>query len=1692
MRFRDTIIGLVLFIALFAGAGYIYLTYFSPNPPEEDVTAARDYNLAPMREAMSGESIARLRDSIREKGSRLLGQPGFYATAVLIREHYEAAGLEILELEDRALSPLTRLREVHNDRGERLPVEVYPFMPNNFQPIFTPAEGVSGELVLINNDSLLNRNSFAGVIGLVDADDIPTAYGTDWTRYAQLGLAGLILASPEGLEELNWSTVIGSGRMVSPLPVNFPRLAADAGIFDYLGQTITLHVQVDLNPVPHTTLIGIKRAARPARDAVVITTAYDGYSILPDKAGNAAQATILAQFLGLVDGVADYDSFSRDVIFVATGTQMMGSLSDNTLLSMIGTSLGRSSFVSVIDRNIREHTANLKAIEAVLPVIEQSAFLIDEASTLAGVDKLSDSDSNLLLEQLRFVINSQVLELSREVLERKIAFERGDVNNLSRPEYEAYITLRRTYEELVTAAGLRLGPLMILKSRETGERVVDRFDVPTALRQRFERLQRYHEQQLAFYRQGRAIHDTFRAYNNINAIYPAFLPDGTKNPGRLAFVLGDARPIVRLDTQFRSQGPRISRLLEGVIQQSSLETVPSFRSSVGLAQGPFYNQVAFMPSPTGVWNNYEYPSFTLFNFDRRRSYLQLSQPVDNPSMLELASIEPSLGIMGELLLAMGHGEGRLATPPRARLGNYSGRVYVANVGRSIVPNFPLADAIVGNKVTSANMAQAPGRYYVPLLSTNPYGNYALLNSGITFVGSAPLSYNPQAFRIDPNDGNIYLIKDEGASIQNLYRSVNLPFFNPENLRNINLVTFLATSVTILDQINPQNLRPFTGIELVNSRTLTPFNQINTTLTDTSDGSTTFIAPDHYFYIKFRAGSPDNELVQTVRAFMLGAEDEGRSSESEISGTGYLAADSALIVDVSFETAESMIRVNERRLELQRRTNLADRYTVEFHERGVDLIDSARQPDISQYEAVQSARDAVTYSIISHPVLRQNINHAVISILWYLGLLVPFAFFFEKLVFGFNDIRKQLAAQSVIFLIVFVLLRILHPAFELIRSSFMILLGFVIILIATGITLLFAGKFRENLEGLKRRRGQVSAAEINTMGVIGTAFMLGLNNMHRRKVRTGLTCATLVLITFAMICFTSIYSDFKDDETALGRAPYQGFLIKNEKVRPLAASEEFSLRTKYAYDHDVAARHFWVGHQDNLRVKTNPDFNASITDSEGITRSVDFTSVLHFGHNEPLRNSIPLITGRYWFPDPATMSGATVFPVIISDVMAGQLGIRPEMIDAGDEVLVRINGEDFQVKGIFDSERMEVLRDVDGRSVLPFNIMGIAEPEQIGGPTGPILADDDAPLMRAEDVVIMPGYVSQLSAEGGQRRMVSLVVGLDDLPYREAREIIMQFLEQSGRPTFYGIDGTAYRGSRLRESSLEGMIDLLIPLLIAAMTVLNTMRGSVYERKDEIFVYNAVGIAPRFIFFMFFAEAFVYAVVGCVLGYLLSQGTGRILTIMDLTGGLNMTFASLNSIYASLAVVAAVFVSTFFPARSAMQIAAPAEDSGWKLPEPEGDELAFNLPFTFDTADRVAILAFFDRFLVDHGEGSAGTFLASPPYFDVEGPPEGSAHEIIPEIIATIWLKPYDLGVSQLMTISIPLDPETGEYIARIKLTRKSGTQESWRRVNHHFVMQIRKQFLHWRAVTPDQKKELFAEARQRLESSLQTREVTHG
>ena len=111
----------------------------------------------------------------------------------------------------------------------------------------------------------------------------------------------------------------------------------------------------------------------------------------------------------------------------------------------------------------------------------------------------------------------------------------------------------------------------------------------------------------------------------------------------------------------------------------------------------------------------------------------------------------------------------------------------------------------------------------------------------------------------------------------------------------------------------------------------------------------------------------------------------------------------------------------------------------------------------------------------------------------------------------------------------------------------------------------------------------------------------------------------------------------------------------------------------------------------------------------------------------------------------------------------------------------------------------------------------------------------------------------------------------------------------------------------------------------------------------------------------------------------------------------------------------------------------------------------------------------------------GTFSAATPRLAVQTLESG---ESIPCLETTVWLKPFDLAVSQKVTISMPRDEETGQFKARIVITRLSGTRESWLRLNRSFVLLVRRHFLYWRAVGPAEQEEMFLEAKAKFEREM--------
>ena len=114
---------------------------------------------------------------------------------------------------------------------------------------------------------------------------------------------------------------------------------------------------------------------------------------------------------------------------------------------------------------------------------------------------------------------------------------------------------------------------------------------------------------------------------------------------------------------------------------------------------------------------------------------------------------------------------------------------------------------------------------------------------------------------------------------------------------------------------------------------------------------------------------------------------------------------------------------------------------------------------------------------------------------------------------------------------------------------------------------------------------------------------------------------------------------------------------------------------------------------------------------------------------------------------------------------------------------------------------------------------------------------------------------------------------------------------------------------------SGIANILIPLGISILIVLNTMIGSVYERKPEIAVYTSVGLAPPHVAFLFIAEALAFAVISVVVGYLLAQTSSAFLAGTPLWAGMTANYSSTAGVAAMILVIGVVLVSAIYPPKS---------------------------------------------------------------------------------------------------------------------------------------------------------------------------------
>ena len=667
------------------------------------------------------------------------------------------------------------------------------------------------------------------------------------------------------------------------------------------------------------------------------------------------------------------------------------------------------------------------------------------------------------------------------------------------------------------------------------------------------------------------------------------------------------------------------------------------------------------------------------------------------------------------------------------------------------------------------------------------------------------------------------------------------------------------------------------------------------------------------------------------------------------------------------------------------------------------------------------------------------------------LVIPCAFFTERLLITAADIRWQILGFAGIFVLIWMFLWQVHPAFEL-SNPFVILLAFVILALAIFVISIVFSRFSDNMKRLKQEESLLHDTDVGRVSASVAAFQLGIANMKRRRMRTALTFTTLLLLTFTVLSFTSIKSSLQFHQILRdSEGSYAGILVRSKFWGALEDAAYDYAKVNFSKVARITPRSWYITRD---KKKTPVETTSKSHKTEG---------VLGLSADEPLVTGVDsfLVAGR-WFE-------AGEDAVILPNTVAEKLSLTTDSVGVAR---VRLFGKRLPLVGIISSESLNEFFDLDEERITPADFK-LTDDEEISRMTQ--VEEREKQGLERPEVEIMP--FEHLSA-----------ANIAIIPYRLLRDIgsplqsvairfhdgedveshVKSLLSRLSVVLFAGIPDATGRiqvsvFSSLGNTSMSGLSGLLIPILVAALIVLNTMMGSVYERFKEIGIYSAVGLAPVHISFLFIAEACVYAVLGAVSGYLVGQGVAKLLLWQGWLEGVTLNYSALSTVASSGLVMLVVVLSTLYPARKAAQMAVPDVARRWRLPDPDGDVWHFEFPFTVGGSDVFGLSVFLSEYFASHEGESMGTFYTDGATFGSFESPEGEAYSIE----STIWLAPYDLGVSQRVRFEAQPTGEHEFYALTVKIDRISGDAASWMRVNQGFVNALRKQFLIWRTVSTE-------------------------
>jgi len=1584
--------------------------------------------------------------------SRVTGYPGCDEAAEKVERKFRQLGLKDITIEEfpvvvPVVTPDSQGRPASVTIGGGKSFPVLPLWPNLVRTPKTPPEGISGELVYAGDGTLraFNGKDISNGIVLLDFN-----CGADWFNAPLLGAKAVLFIEPE-------ETIRGEAEQkFLSIPVNLPRFWVPKGVSDYLlavldysqdAVSVTLKCDMQWQKVTGKNVVarvkGSEDHPRLNKQQVVVQSYYDSMSVAPTNSPGAENACSMAAMYELIKAILDQKP-KRSITFLATSGHFQA-LSGSKWFVRNRIRGGRS------EKRVRQM---FKLIDDSRREIEEAADRVWEEDQSSRVEKTEEEITDERVRALGRIQKS--LKIARKKMRalaktiRKARVEDPNRGKLAervlKPDELA--ERERLINEFDQATGGINGAIdeawsLVEQARSTGDAasMAQKQDALEQVQQGIGRV----TDSLDFSQEGISLWfsvDLSSHNNAFGVFYKGYFYNYAEN---IQWKFSDIGKKAREYGELIGQALGVdstTRLADGInaIQGKSWQTYMAGKLALS-------NEVATLGGIPGL-------GFATINDSRP----WVDTPMDTTEHVDFANVVEQTRFLACLMCDLINIEEPKKLYDLQLDDNFvevKGRLVEFDPEMTTFPDEPLPGAVaVARTGTKTSMGVRSELFDIAcdlppdqpdrMEERKAYEEWKEKGGLIHMVGlpnvRARGGLTPiEGYLLDKLNGEVAMAPDKGVNGNEAY-PIDLTM--DQEIKPVTCVMFGCKSMAIFDMIDQRFFELLREIYIYDASTDASPYEYGYCLPLPPQQFTSAYEP---CAVIFAPGG--TKLKVTMGASVLGlrfvlVNPTARDHEGE----GYLIDKYPSMYATPFRVAMNMWALDAERMQRLRDHGIANDRVDKAHATAKVHIDEAgKYLDQRKYDKFLTAsRSAWSFESRAYPDVRGTADDVIKGILFYLALLLPFAFFAERLFIAAPDVRWQIVGFFGIFMLIFVLIALVHPAFAITFTPAIILLAFIILALTMIVVSIIVQKFEEQMKEVRYEQTGIRTADVGRLSASGAAFSLGIANLRRRKTRTMLTCLTLILLTFTVLSCTSVVEGTRTNRIRLPKeAPYDGILIRDKTWAPIGEPTQRVMSNEFGDRYPVAPRAWYqsskVGDQSFVNVSRGLN-QYSATAMVGLTpEEAEITQPQEWLKGDNKR----------WFRPGDNLV------CIVPQGMADKLDISPSQVGTAT---VSVFGTSLRVIGILRSNKLKNnVKDLDGEQITPVDylLMQEQQAQQQQQQRGDKMSEDELReyIHLAPDSVLFVPYDFVINAGGNLR---SVAIGVNDADkVREHLDDLMQRVELN---LYAGINKETFLCSAVGATSFQGASNLVIPILIAAAIVLNTMLGSVYERVREIYIYSSLGLAPTHIAALFIAEASVYAILGAIAGYLVGQVMAKILLTFNLLTGLNLNYSSLSAVSSTAIIMVTVLASVIYPARRASQMAMPGIERRWTLPEPENDQLEMDLPFTVTGDQALGVNVFLREYLAAHADYSLGHFSTA----DID---LGTAqHELGEgyELSVMVWLAPYDLGVSEKLRLqTVPTEDEEVFQI-RAVIARESGDESSWIRVTRNFINMLRKQYLLWR------------------------------